>query len=596
MTTIFFITNAGKALAARIEAALSEARTVRFDSGLVRQQWNPGNELVFIMAAGIVIRTIAPLLTDKTTDPAVVVMDEAGKHVVSLLSGHLGGGNSLARNIATALDAEPVITTASDVAGLPALDLWARNNNLRLENPGTLPAAMIQLLNTRTLRVFSDCDIPMPAAFEQTTDMHHADVIVSASEDIRSPQSATLPVIMRPGVLTVGIGCNSGTTEGEIEASVRATLRIANIAFGSIRNIATIDLKAQEPGLVSFCTKHHFALVAFSATELNKVPNVGRSETVFRATGAYAVAEPAALLASGVDWLLIDKHKYQKVTVAVARQDIVQAAGTLAIVGIGPGLPEHLTPAARKALRDADTIVGYDTYIDMIRPLVADKEVLTTGMTGEVDRCRAAINLAMKGRRVAVVSGGDPGIYAMAGLVFELISSEARKSERPEGTGTVTSASALPRSRLSELSVWVVPGISALNAAASVLGAPLMHDFCAISLSDRLTPWDVIQRRLEAAAAADFVIALYNPKSRGRTQHIETAITLIARHRAQSTPVGIVKAALRDGQQARIATLATVPLDEIDMQTTVIIGNSKTFVWNGRLVTPRGYGEKYELD
>ncbi len=595
MTTIFFITNAGHSLAVRVAAALSEARTARFDAGLVRQQWQSGNKLVFIMAAGIVIRTVAPLLADKRRDPAVVVIDEAGKHVVSLLGGHLGGANALACEIAEMLDILPVITTASDVACLPALDLWAKNNGLFIENPDSLSAVMIQLLNTRTVRVFSDCDIPMPAVFERTADMRRADVIVSASDDI-SIAPETRPVVMRPRILTIGVGCNSGTPEHEIEEAVRATLRNANVAFGSISCIATIDLKAQEPGLVSFCTKHHFPLVTFPAAELNKVPDVGRSETVFRATGAYAVAEPAALLSSGDERLLIDKHKYQNVTVAVARQDIALAAGMLAIVGIGPGLPEHLTPAARKALREADTIVGYDTYIDMVRPLVADKEVLTTGMTGEVERCRGAIHLALKGKRVAVVSGGDPGIYAMAGLVFELLRLEDQKFESPEGAGTVTSSSALPRFRPSDLSVSVVPGISALNAASSVLGAPLMHDFCAISLSDRLTPWEVIERRLLAASDADFVIVLYNPKSRGRAEHIETAIALIARNRAPTTPVGIVKAALREGQQARIVTLDALPFDEIDMQTTVIIGSSKTFVWKGRMITPRGYREKYALD
>ncbi|HSW63945.1 MAG TPA: precorrin-3B C(17)-methyltransferase [Dissulfurispiraceae bacterium] len=598
MTTIFFITNAGKAVASRIEAALTDAETVRFDAELVRQQWQPGNKLVFIMAAGIVIRTIAPFIIDKKTDPAVVVLDENGQHVISLLSGHLGGANSLTQNIALLLDAVPVITTASDVAGLPALDLWARDNNLFIDNPDALSSAMIRLLNNRSLRIFADCDLRLPAVFERTTEQDSADVIVSVSDDIGNAGTAELPLMLRPKVLTVGIGCNSGAPEREIENSVRATLRIANIAFGSIRNVATIDLKAQEPGLVSFCRNHNFPLVTFPAARLNTVPNIGRSEAVFKATGAYAVAEPAAILASGVDWLLVDKHKYQNVTVAVARQEGFRSPGMLSIVGTGPGRAEHLTPAARTALREADTIVGYDTYIDMIRPLIADKEVLTTGMTGEVERCRAAIDLARKGKRVAVVSGGDPGIYAMAGLVFELLSADERKNGAPEEARPVSSpssASSLPDFSSSGFSVSVVPGISALNAAAAVLGAPLMHDFCAISLSDRLTPWDVIERRLVAAAAADFVIVLYNPKSRSRTEHIEAAVALISRMQPATTPVGIVKAALRDGQQTIIATLGTISFEEIDMQTTVIIGNSKTFVWHGRMITPRGYEDKYDL-
>lgn len=572
MTVIFFITNAGETLARRIASGMDEAVTVRFDALTVREHWQPGGTLVFIMAAGIVIRTIAPLLTDKRTDPAVIVLDEAGKHVISLLSGHLGGANTLARTIADALDAVPVITTASDVAGLPALDLWARDNNLHVENPEALPSVMTRFVNTRTLRVFSELDLALPSAFLRTTECTGADVVISTAEN----GAGNDRILLVPKILSIGIGCNSGTSESEIEAAVRETIRIAHLSFNAILHIATIDLKADERGLVAFCNRYNLPLITYSAKQLNQVPNAGHSETVFKATGAYAVCEPAAMLAAETDFLLIEKQKYPNITVAVARREQKPAAGSLTVVGAGPGLPEHLTPAVKQALRNADAVVGYETYLDLIRPLIADKHVLTTGMTGEIERCRAAIDLARKGQHIVLVSGGDPGIYAMAGLVFELLKSEDAGQD--------------------EIPVTVLPGISALNAAASLLGAPLMHDFCAISLSDRMTPWEIIAQRIEAAAAADFVIAFYNPKSRGRVEHIETAIELIGRHRVPSTPVGIVKAALRTGQQVRIATLATVPFEEIDMQTMVIVGNAKTFVWHGRMITPRGYGEKYALE
>src|SRR5574337_637003 len=188
------------------------------------------------------------------------------------------------------------------------------------------------------------------------------------------------------------------------------------------------------------------------------------------------------------------------------------------VVGTGPGSLEHITPAAQEAIRKSDVIVGYGTYLDLIRELLQDKNVLSTGMTQEVDRCRKAIELALEGRTVSVISGGDPGVYAMAGLVFELLQSEERNRPGP----------ALPVVR-------VIPGISALNAAASRLGAPLMHDFACISLSDRLTPWDVIERRLHAAAEADFVIVLYNPRSKGRAGHFNRAREIILKHRQPST-------------------------------------------------------------
>jgi precorrin-3B C17-methyltransferase len=195
-------------------------------------------------------------------------------------------------------------------------------------------------------------------------------------------------------------------------------------------------------------------------------------------------------------------------------------------------------------------------------------------MTQEVDRCRKAVELALSGKTVSVISGGDPGIYAMAGLVFELL------KEQDSGTP-------LPY-------VEVIPGISALNACAARLGAPLMHDFASISLSDRLTPWDLIEKRLDAAAMADFVIILYNPKSKGRAGHIARAREIVMKHRPPETPVGIVKGAMREDEKIVLADLGTMVGHEIDMQTTVIIGNSKTFFWNNLMITPRGYENKFK--
>jgi precorrin-3B C17-methyltransferase len=207
-------------------------------------------------------------------------------------------------------------------------------------------------------------------------------------------------------------------------------------------------------------------------------------------------------------------------------------------------------------------------------------------MTQEVDRCLKAVELARGGKYVAVVSGGDPGVYAMAGLVFEILRSQqsAVGSQQTDDNNHSTL-----RTPHSALSVEVIPGISALNASASRLGAPLMHDFACISLSDRLTPWEVIEKRLEAAAAADFVIVLYNPRSKGRAGHISRAREIILKHRGPATVVGIVKAAMREHESVIVTDLENMRDSDIDMQTTVIIGNSKTFVWNHLMVTPRGY-------
>ncbi len=253
--------------------------------------------------------------------------------------------------------------------------------------------------------------------------------------------------------------------------------------------------------------------------------------------------------------------------------------GSLVLVGFGPGHADHLTPAARRAIAEADLVVGYRTYIDLVRPLLDGKAVVATGMTEEVGRARAAVEAARAGRKVAVVSSGDPGIYGMAGLVFEVLRETGWRAGAPD-----------------DIRVEVVPGITALSSCASLLGAPLMHDFAAISLSDLLTPWPVIRRRLEAAAAADFVIALYNPKSGRRTRQIVEAQAILRAHRAGTTPVGLVKSAFRDLESVVLTDLDRFLDYEIGMLTTVFVGSSQTEVFEGRMVTPRGYASKYTWD
>ena len=250
---------------------------------------------------------------------------------------------------------------------------------------------------------------------------------------------------------------------------------------------------------------------------------------------------------------------------------------SLYIIGSGPGNIEHLTTAARQAIEESTVIIGYDVYIEQIRPLLTSQQVVSTSMMQEVERCRDAISRARNGETVCLVSGGDAGIYGMAGLVYELLEIDT------PGAGGAPAPD-----------VQVIPGISALQAAASVLGAPLMHDFSVISLSDLLTPWDLIKTRLEAAAKADFVIAIYNPRSKSRITQIKQAQAIIRAARPSETPVGIVTNACRPGQSATVTTLGEMLEHPIDMSTLVIIGNSSSFVdKQGRMVTPRGYARKY---
>lgn len=253
-----------------------------------------------------------------------------------------------------------------------------------------------------------------------------------------------------------------------------------------------------------------------------------------------------------------------------------QKVGRIFIVGFGPGSKEHITFRAKRAIEESNVVVGYTTYIELVRDLICGKRVIYTGMTEEVERAKKAVDMARGGNTVAVVSSGDPGIYGMAGLIFEVLKEDGW---RP-GYG---------------LEVEVIPGVTALSAVGSLLGAPIMHDFASISLSDHLTPWEVILRRVEAAAQADFVIALYNPKSGQRTWQIVETHKMIRKYREGSTPVGVVKSAYRDGQSIVITDLDHMLDFPIGMLTTIIIGNSSTFTYEGLMITPRGYHNKYEL-
>lgn len=251
--------------------------------------------------------------------------------------------------------------------------------------------------------------------------------------------------------------------------------------------------------------------------------------------------------------------------------------GVLSVVGIGPGAAAQTTPAAVDAIRAADVVVGYRTYLELVQPLLAGKEVVRAGMTEEIGRARAAVERARGGARVALVSSGDAGVYGMAGLVFEVLRELGWRRGTP------------PR-------LEILPGMTALHACASRVGAPLVHDHCAISLSDLLTPWPVIARRIEAAAAADFVVGLYNPASGRRTRQIVEAQRILRAHRAGETPVAVVQSAYREGEQVALTTLDALLDHEIGMLTTVLVGSSQTFVFEGYMVTPRGYVQKYTLE
>ena len=258
-------------------------------------------------------------------------------------------------------------------------------------------------------------------------------------------------------------------------------------------------------------------------------------------------------------------------------------------VGIGPGDEAHLTREALGCITSSDVIVGYRSYLQYIGHFIFEQEVISTGMTKEVERARAAVEEALKGRTVCVISSGDSGIYAMAGLVLEVTKALGLEVASLRRGQVDSMAETAP------LYVNVVPGVPAFVGASALLGAPLMHDFCSISLSDLLTPWEVIEKRLRLAGEGDFVVALYNPRSKKRDWQLEEALSILSDFRPPSTPVGLVKRAMRDGEEVEIFDLKGVPVEEADMESILIVGNSRTFVHGPFMVTPRGYLEKYSI-
>ncbi len=250
-------------------------------------------------------------------------------------------------------------------------------------------------------------------------------------------------------------------------------------------------------------------------------------------------------------------------------------SGKIFLVGFGPGAEEHMSFRAKQAIAESDVVIGYSTYIKLVKELLEGKEVVKKGMTEEIDRCIEAYEQAKQGKKVSLISSGDIGVYGMAGPTYEVLF---------QAGWTPTS----------DISVEIVPGSTALSACASLVGAPLTHDFCSISLSDLLTPWPTIAGRLNAAAKADFVTALYNPKSGRRTQQIVAAQDIFLKYRDPATPVAIVKSAYRRRQAIQLVRLDEMAEQDIGMLTTVLIGNSSTYIEQGLMITPRGYGNKYD--
>lgn len=558
-------TEVGRRHAAHLAAALggrnAQAASAR---AAVDAAWADSDALVLCMATGAAVRLVAGHLTDKHDDPCVVTVDDGARFAVALAGGH-HGANDLARRVAAALGAQPVVTTASDVLGLPALDHLGASLGLRLDpdiaDTAAVGAALVAGHPVRLSRDRPWPTGPLPAGVTETGGPA-APVIVVSDRLVDPPRPA---VVYRPPSLVVGVGASRGAPAAEVGALVDLALREAGLSPLSVAHLATVDAKAAEPGILAAARERGWPVVTHPAATLAAIAVPNPSAVVAAAVGTPSVAEAAVLARGGGD-LLVPKRTLPGVdpataTVAVARRPV---RGRLALVGTGPGDAGLVPELARDALAAAEVVVGLDQYLDRIREFLRPgTQVAATPIGDEVARAEEAVAAARAGRSVALVSGGDVGVYGMASPALE----------RAGG----------------DIDVVVVPGVTAASAAAALLGSPLGHDHCAISLSDLLTPWEVIRRRVKGAAEGDFVVSLYNPRSRDRHWQLGEALALLAEHRAPATPVGVVTDAFRPTQAVALTTLAAFDPAAVGMLTIVLVGSTQTRMVAGRMVTPRGY-------
>ncbi len=586
------LTKDGAALARRLQGALPQSRvhglaprvgdcdtaftdTTDHLAGLFKT----GHTIVGVCASGILIRALATGLTDKQTEPPVVAVSPDGAHIVPLLGGH-HGANTLAVQIAGITGGSAAITTAGEALHGIALDDppagWL------LANPESAKPVMAALLAGDHPTMVIEAGNPTWLA--ELPIGRGGSWMIRISD--RAIEPAADELLFRPPTLALGVGCERDCDPDELIGLVDETLAAAGLSPASVAVVTSIDVKMDEAAVHAVAAHLGVPTRYFDAPRLEaETPRLENpSEIVFREVGTHGVAEAAALAATGSKGaLVVAKHKSARATCAVARgtnidpANIGIARGTLSIIGTGPGDAAHRIPITDSAVAAASDLVGYGPYLDLLGAAASGKQRHDYDLGAEEDRCRHALELAAAGRHVALVSSGDPGIFAMASLAFELLDRD-------------------PDPAWQRIAITVHPGVSAMQLAAARAGAPLGHDFCAISLSDLLTPWPAIEARLRAAAQADFVVALYNPASRRRRQQFETARDILLAHRPDDTPVVVARNLARPGEQVSIVPLSELSLDAIDMLTIVIIGNSQsrtiTGVASRWAYTPRGYAAK----
>ena len=564
-------------------AARCPQAAIHFEDSLahLRDLFLANRPIIAVMATGIVVRALAPYLSDKWHDSPVVSISEDGASIVPVLGGH-HGAIALARQIAAITKGHAAVTTASDVGSGIALD--EPPAGYVLDNPQDAKTVMAALVNGAG----ADISAAGPLAAWLTDIKHGDEVRLRFSETALEPRADELVYYAQD--LIIGAGCARGCAPDELSQLLDEALAKSGLHRAMIAAIGSLDLKADEPAMLGLAKALGVPFRVFDAEMLSSYADVvsAPSAVVAAEVGTPSVSEASALALAGAGAeLLVSKVKSANATIAIARRGqqaqplAGRKPGKVSLIGIGPGKSDWRTPEATRLVAEADLLVGYRLYIDLLGPSAMHKPAMHFALGEEELRCRTALEEAAKGQDVALICSGDAGIYAMGALVFELL------ARRIEDGGVSKGAK--------RVEVITAPGISALQAAAARSGAILGHDFCTISLSDLLTPWQVIEQRLHGAGAGDFVIAFYNPVSMRRKTQLARAREILMEYRGGDVPVLLASNLGRVQEKLIYRTLETLDVNEVDMLTVVMVGSSQSRQVNlGRaeaIYTPRGYAK-----
>ena len=549
----------------------------------LKNHWQKNNQLIFVGAIGAVVRLVSPFVRSKENDPAVIVVDSRANNVITLLGGHKQGGEAFGYELAAALEAELICTSDSFTERRIPLDCfgegwgWRRGGGdadwrkLMISQSREQKNIIFQSKGSKLWQKLKGCS---NFSFLEKNDLTPFENI-----NLYIGQENSNICSWHPPSIIIGIGCERNTDEKLIQRAINESFIQNGLSLLSIAGLATIDKKNDEIGLLNLSKKNEWPIYFFSAIELSTVNVPTPSNVVLNEMGTASVSEAAALLLGAQSGRLIQEKQifysnadeFGAVTIALVELSKAFAPhkGELHLIGSGPGDLEMLTSDSRRALTRCAAWIGYTPYLDYLESIRRPDQVrIDSKLTFERDRCEYALELAKEGVRVALISSGDSGIYGMAGLALEIWLNEKIDS-RPL--------------------FQVHPGISSFQMAAAKLGAPFMNDFCSISLSDLLTPWNQIESRIKNAAIGDFVIAIFNPKSIKRDWQLKKTVDLLLEFRKPSTPVAIAREVGRPDETLEIHTLETLPFDRVDMFTILVIGNSQSVIKNNRFLTPRGY-------